>query len=90
MSNGTFKHDLFTQFASVGKAMGNANRLELLEFLAQDERSVDDLAKVSGLTVANTSQHLQHLRHAGLVECRKMGVTENMNPGNSAIFTGGL
>jgi rhodanese-related sulfurtransferase/predicted transcriptional regulator len=73
MSNSTFKHDLFTHFASVGKAMGNANRLELLEFLAQGERSVDDLAKVSGLTVANTSQHLQHLRHAGLVECRKMG-----------------
>ena len=73
MSTGTFKHDLFSQFARVGKAMSNANRLELLEFLAQGERSVDELAKVSGLTVANTSQHLQQLRQAGLVTARKQG-----------------
>ena len=69
----TFKHDLFTQFARVGKALGNANRLELLEFLAQGERSVDALARVAGLSVANTSQHLQQLRQAGLVACRKEG-----------------
>lgn len=74
MSNGNFKHDLFTQFARVGKALSNANRLELLEFLAQGERSVDELARVSGLTVANTSQHLQQLRHAGLVVCHKEGL----------------
>ena len=69
----SFKHDLFTQFARVGKALGNANRLELLEFLAQGERSVDALARVAGLSVANTSQHLQQLRQAGLVACRKEG-----------------
>jgi rhodanese-related sulfurtransferase/DNA-binding HxlR family transcriptional regulator len=74
MSNGNFKHDLFTHFARVGKALGNANRLELLEFLAQGERSVDELAKVSGLTVANTSQHLQQLRQTGLVRCHKEGL----------------
>lgn len=74
MSNGSFKHDLFTQFARVGKALGNGNRLELLEYIAQGERSVDQLAKVSGLTVANTSQHLQQLRQAGLVHCRKQGL----------------
>ncbi len=68
-----FKHDLFTQFARVGKALSNANRLELLEFLAQGERSVEQLAKVAGLSVANTSQHLQQLRQAGLVSCRKVG-----------------
>ena len=62
MSSGNFKHDLFLQFARVGKALGNGNRLELLEYIAQGERSVDQLAKVSGLTVANTSQHLQQLR----------------------------
>ena len=71
MSSGNFKHDLFLQFARVGKALGNGNRLELLEYIAQGERSVDQLAKVSGLTVANTSQHLQQLRQAGLVVCRK-------------------
>lgn len=74
MSNGSFKHDLFSQFARVAKAMGNGYRLELLEYLAQGERSVDALSKVSGLTVANTSQHLQQLRQAGLVSTRKEGV----------------
>lgn len=74
MSTGNFKHELFAEFARVGKALGNGNRLELLEFIAQGERSVDELAKVSGLTVANTSQHLQHLRQAGLVATRKAGL----------------
>jgi len=70
----SFKHDLFAQFARVGKALSNGNRLELLEFLAQGERSVEQLSKVAGLTVANTSQHLQQLRHAGMVSCRKEGL----------------
>ena len=69
-----FKHDLFTQFARIGKALGNANRLELLEFLAQGERSVEQLSKVAGLSVANTSQHLQQLRQTGLVVARKRGL----------------
>jgi len=70
----SFKHDLFSQFARVGKALSNGNRLEILEYLAQTERSVDDLAKVSGLTVANTSQHLQQLRQVGLVSSSKVGL----------------
>jgi rhodanese-related sulfurtransferase len=69
-----FKHDLFTQFAHVAKALGNANRLELLEYLAQGERSVEALARVAGLTIGNTSQHLQQLRQAGLVTTRKAGL----------------
>ncbi len=69
-----FKQELFSQFARVGKALSNGNRLELLEFLAQGERSVEQLSKVAGLTVANTSQHLQQLRHAGMVSCRKEGL----------------
>ena len=73
MSSGGFKQELFAQFARVGKALSNGNRLELLEFLAQGERGVDALSKVSGLSVANTSQHLQQLRQAGLVVCRKEG-----------------
>jgi rhodanese-related sulfurtransferase/DNA-binding transcriptional ArsR family regulator len=74
MSSQNFKHQLFNQFARVGKALGSGNRLELLEFLAQGERSVDQLSKVAGLTIANTSQHLQHLRQAGLVITRKAGL----------------
>ncbi|MES9950376.1 MAG: ArsR/SmtB family transcription factor [Candidatus Thiodiazotropha sp.] len=73
MSSTHFKHDLFNEFSRVAKAMSNGYRLELLEFLAQGERSVDALAQVSGLTVANTSQHLQQLRQAGLVTNRKEG-----------------
>ncbi len=74
MSSANFKHDLFTQFARVGKALSSGNRLELLEYLAQGERSVDELGKVAGLTLANTSQHLQQLRQAGLVYTRKEGL----------------
>jgi len=73
MSTDNFKHDLFNQVARVAKAMSNGYRLELLEFLAQAERSVDALAQISGLTVANTSQHLQQLRQAGLISNRKEG-----------------
>lgn len=74
MKSNTFKSDLFSQFARVGKALSNANRLELLEFLAQGSRSVDSLAKISNLSVANTSQHLLHLRQAGLVTSQKDGL----------------
>jgi rhodanese-related sulfurtransferase/DNA-binding HxlR family transcriptional regulator len=73
MSSSTLKHEFFTQFARIGKALSNANRLEIMEFLAQGERSVEALAKACRLTVANTSQHLQQLRHAGLVTTRKQG-----------------
>ena len=74
MKPNTFKSDLFTQFARVGKALSNANRLELLEFLAQGSRSVESLANVAKLSIANTSQHLQQLRQSGLVTSRKEGL----------------
>jgi rhodanese-related sulfurtransferase/DNA-binding HxlR family transcriptional regulator len=74
MSSSHFKHDLFAQFARVAKALSSGNRLELLEHLAQGERSVEALAQVAGLTVANTSQHLQQLRQTGLVVSRKEGL----------------
>ena len=73
MSGTTFKQELFSQFARVGKALGNANRLEMLDFLAQGEHSVEALAKACRLSVANTSQHLQQLRQTGLVAARKEG-----------------
>jgi len=74
MKPDTFKSDLFLQFARVGKALSNANRLELLEFLAQGARSVESLATLASLSVANTSQHLQQLRQSGLVTSRKEGL----------------
>jgi rhodanese-related sulfurtransferase/DNA-binding transcriptional ArsR family regulator len=73
-ASGNFKHDLFNQFARVGKVLSNGNRLELLEFLAQGERSVEELANLTGLSIANTSQHLQQLRQAGLALTRKQGL----------------
>ncbi len=74
MSRSGFKHELFAQFARVGKALASANRLELLELIAQGPRSVEDLAKLSGLNFANASQHLQELRQVGLVRARKEGL----------------
>jgi rhodanese-related sulfurtransferase len=64
---------LFTQFAAVAKTLGHAHRLELLEQLAQGERSVEVLADRTGLSVANASQHLQHMRRVGLVATRRQG-----------------
>jgi DNA-binding transcriptional ArsR family regulator/rhodanese-related sulfurtransferase len=69
-----FKDRLYGQFARIGKALSNPNRLEILELLAQSERTVDSLATEIGLSLANTSQHLQALRQAALVESRKDGL----------------
>jgi ArsR family transcriptional regulator len=73
MSTRSPKLALFAQFAAVAKSLGHAHRLELLEQLAQGERSVEILADRTGLSIANASQHLQHLRRAGLVGNRREG-----------------
>jgi len=68
------KTRLYEALARVGAALGAAGRLQLLEFLAQGEKSVDQLAAMSALSVANCSKHLQALRQAGLVTARKEGL----------------
>lgn len=73
MSNNNFKHQIFEQFARIGKALSSGPRLELLEFLAQSERNVESLANATGFTIANTSQHLRQLHQVGLVTNRKVG-----------------
>jgi rhodanese-related sulfurtransferase/DNA-binding transcriptional ArsR family regulator len=73
MSSQSPKRVLFAQFAAVAKTLGHAHRLELLEQLAQGERSVDILAQRTGLSIANASQHLQQLRRAGLVATKRDG-----------------
>jgi rhodanese-related sulfurtransferase/DNA-binding transcriptional ArsR family regulator len=65
---------LYQQLARVAQALGSPGRLQILEYVAQGERSVDALATMSGLSVANTSKHLQALRQAGLVTARKEGL----------------
>jgi rhodanese-related sulfurtransferase len=72
--NRLFKDAIYEQFARIGKAISSPKRLELLDLLCQGERTVEVLAKESGLTFANTSQHLQVLRAARLVEAEKEGL----------------
>jgi ArsR family transcriptional regulator len=67
------KYLVMSQFARVAKALSHEHRLELLELLAQGERSVEVLAERCGLPVANVSQHLQHLRRGGLIVGRRDG-----------------
>ncbi|MCG6862188.1 MAG: metalloregulator ArsR/SmtB family transcription factor [Chromatiaceae bacterium] len=67
------KRALFEQLALVARALSSAVRLEILDFLAQGERSVEELAQVANLSVANTSKHLQQLKAAGLVEAQRDG-----------------
>lgn len=68
------KEMLFGQFALIGKALSSPKRLELLELVAQREHAVEALAEKTGLSMANTSRHLQILREARLVEARKEGL----------------
>jgi DNA-binding transcriptional ArsR family regulator len=69
-----FKDRLYGQLARLGKALSSPHRLEMLELLAQGERTVDSLATEIGLSLANASQHLQALKQAALVESRKDGL----------------
>lgn len=73
VANMGFKQELNDQFARLGKVLSSGRRLELLDYLAQAERSVEQLAAVSGLSVANTSQHLQRMQQVGLVVPRRQG-----------------
>ena len=73
MSTRNPKLALFAQFAAVAKSLAHTHRLELLEQLAQGERSVEVLADRTRLSIANASQHLQHMRRAGLVANRRDG-----------------
>ena len=67
------KNQIFEQFADVARILGHAHRLELLEHISQGERSVERLAQLTGLSIANASQHLQHLRRSGFVQTRRNG-----------------
>jgi rhodanese-related sulfurtransferase/DNA-binding transcriptional ArsR family regulator len=69
-----FRDHVYEIFAEVGKALANGRRLVLLDLLCQAERSVDDIASETGLSVASVSQHLQILRAARLVASRREGV----------------
>jgi rhodanese-related sulfurtransferase/DNA-binding transcriptional regulator YhcF (GntR family) len=73
MGDTALKATLFEQLARVGKALANGKRLELLDLLAQSERTVDALASAAGLNLTTASAHLQTLKQAGLVATRRDG-----------------
>jgi len=74
VSHRAFKDRLYAEFATIGKALASPHRLELLDLLGQGERSVEELAREIGQSLANTSAHLQVLRQARLVERDKRGL----------------
>ena len=81
-----FKERLYGQFARIGKGLASPHRLEFLELLAQGERTVDSLAKETGLSLANASQHLLALREAGVVESRKQGLFVHYRLADPSVF----
>jgi rhodanese-related sulfurtransferase len=74
MKHREFKDRLYGELGRIAKALDSPRRLELVDLLAQGERSVEDLAKEASLSLANTSRHLQILRGARMVESRKVGL----------------
>ena len=87
MSSQNPKRAIFEHLANVARALGSARRLEFLELLAQSGRSVEELAALSSLTIANASQHLQQLRRLGLVEARREGKRVIYNLADPELIT---
>ena len=81
-----FKARLFSEFARIGKAFSSRHRLQLIEVLAQGERTVEQLADDVGSPVANVSQHLQVLRAAQLVTVRREGLYANYSLAEPQVF----
>ena len=80
-----FKDRLYGEFARIGKAIASPHRLEILEILAQGERTVESIAAEAGLSVANTSRHLQQLRQAQLVLARREGLFVHYRLSGAAV-----
>lgn len=86
MDHRAFKTEINEQFARIAKAIANPHRLELADLLAQGERSVEELAKETALSIANASQHLQSLREAHLVTVRKEGLRVYYRLSDPAVY----
>ena len=82
----TFKNALFEQFARIGKALASGRRLEILELLAQGERTVEEIAEQTEMSVASASQHLQVLKGAQLVEVRRNGLYARYRLADERVF----
>jgi rhodanese-related sulfurtransferase/DNA-binding transcriptional ArsR family regulator len=86
MRHREFKDRVYEELGRIAKAIDSPRRLELIDLLAQGERSVEDLASEAGLSIANTSQHLQVLRRARLVETRKEGLRVHYRLGHPEVY----
>src|SRR5919197_5631011 len=85
MASGTAKVALFDALASVARALGSGRRAEIVDLLAQGERSVEEIATEISQSVANTSQHLQVLSRAGLVRSRREGTRVFYRPASERV-----
>ena len=81
-----FKDRLFEQFARVGKALSSPKRLEIVDLLAQGERTVEEIARETAMSVASASQHLQALKAARLVEARREGLYAHYRLADEDVF----
>jgi rhodanese-related sulfurtransferase len=81
-----FKDRLFGQFARVGKALASSKRLEIVDLLAQGERTVEEIARETDMSVASASQHLQALKGARMVEARREGLYAHYRLADEDVF----
>ncbi len=73
MNKKDFKNRVYSELSKITKALSNPHRLEIIELLAQGDYSVEQIALQTSLSVANTSQHLQVLKNAQLVDVTRIG-----------------
>jgi rhodanese-related sulfurtransferase len=81
-----FKDRLFGQFARIGKALSSPRRLEIVDLLAQGERTVEEIAGETAMSVASASQHLQVLKAARMVEARREGLYAHYRLADEDVF----
>jgi rhodanese-related sulfurtransferase/DNA-binding transcriptional ArsR family regulator len=81
-----FKDQIFEQFARIGKALSSPKRLEILDLLAQAERTVEEIARETAMPVASASQHLQVLKGARMVETRREGLYVHYRLADEGVF----
>jgi rhodanese-related sulfurtransferase len=81
-----FKDRLFGQFAKIGKALSSPRRLEIVDLLAQGERTVEEIAGETAMSVASASQHLQVLKAARMVEARREGLYAHYRLADEDVF----
>jgi rhodanese-related sulfurtransferase len=81
-----FKDRIFEQFARIGKALSNPKRLEILDLLAQAERTVEEIVRETAMPVASASQHLQVLKAARMVEAKREGLYVRYRLADEGVF----